>query len=117
MFGTLKIGLTTFIMLIFQRQAGLPWLFVMGLLLVVDLVAFSLTMTDFNYQEMPIEKFSCPLQAWSSTRRSLTISSLALVFSRGGILWFCNLFLFISVLRLSFRRVKVFFLQIEKSFS
>ena len=92
-------------MLIFQRQAGLPWLFVMALLLVVDLVAFSLTLTDFQYEEMSGEKFSCPLQDWANTRRDLTISSLALVFSRGGVLWLCNLFLFIAVLRLSLSRV------------
>ena len=94
-------------MLIFQSQAGIPWLFVMGLLLVVDLVAFSLTMTDFHYEEMASGKFSCPLQDWPTTRRSLTISSLALVFSRGGILWLCNLFLFISVLRLSLLTVSI----------
>jgi len=86
-----------------ESQAGIPWLFVMGLMLVVDLVAFSLTLTDFKYSEMPAEKFSCTLENWSSTRRDLTISSLALVFSRGGLLWLANLFLFISVLRLFLR--------------
>ena len=96
-----------YFILLFQRQAGIPWLFFMSLLLVVDLLAFSLTMTDFKYDEESIARFSCDTQNWgsASTRRSLTISSLALVFSRGGILWFCNLFLFISVLRLSLRLV------------
>ena len=100
---------------ILQSQAGIPWLFVMGLMLVVDLVAFSLTLTDFKYSEMSAEKFSCTLENWSSTRRDLTISSLALVFSRGGLLWLANLFLFISVLRLFLRLVNILFSLILSS--
>ena len=85
-----------------QSEAGIPWLLFMSLLLLVDLVAFSLTMTDFKYLEMSSEMFSCELNPdWSRTRRYLTIITLALIFSRGVFLWLLNLYLFTSVLRLS----------------
>ena len=78
----------------------------MSLLLLVDLVAFSLTMTDFNYLEMSSEMFSCELSTtWSRSRRYLTITTLGLIFSRGIILWLLNLYLFISVIRLSVLRL------------
>ena len=80
----------------------------MGLMLLVDLLAFSLAMTDIEYEEYSMGMFSCQMESWAVTRRVLTVSSLALVFSRGVLLWFCNLFLFISVLRLTLRMVRLF---------
>ena len=88
-----------------QRRAGVPWLLVTLLTLVVDLACAGLALTDLRYPD-EVTGFTCPdLAAASGARRTLTILTLVLVFSRGGLVWLLNLSLFISVALLYVRLV------------
>ena len=88
-----------------QRRAGVPWLLVTLLTLVVDLACAGLALTDLRYPD-EVTGFTCPdLAAASGTRRTLTILTLVLVFSRGSLVWLLNLSLFISVALLYVRLV------------
>ena len=90
-----------------QRRAGVPWLLVTLLMLVVDLACTGLALTDLQYRD-EVTGFTCPdLAADSGTRRTLTILTLVLVFSRGGLVWLLNLSLFISVALLYVRLVTI----------
>ena len=85
----------------------MPWLLVTLLMLVVDLACTGLALTDLQYRD-EVTGFTCPdLAADSGTRRTLTILTLVLVFSRGGLVWLLNLSLFISVALLYVRLVTI----------
>ena len=71
-------------------------MFLMLLTIVMDLTASGLVLTDYHHEEST--GFSCQLSDdWISTRRTLTVTALLLVFSRGVFVWLVNCFIFIYI--------------------
>jgi len=88
-----------------DRRNAAPWLLVMLITLIVDLVSSSFALTDYTYEETDVDLVVCDLDpSWSQTRRNLTVTTLFLVFSRGVIIWLLNLFLFIYISYLYFQK-------------
>ena len=81
-------------------------------MLIADLVSSSIVLRDFSYDYDTQFQFACDFDSdtdeeWRNLRRTLIILALYLIFSKGILGWFLNLFLFISMLIKFFRQVSI----------